>query len=140
MLTRSVVLLAVVAFLLSAAPRSAAGQNKSAVDQWIQKSYEATERYRSGDLNGALTLLGSMTREEQEKAVGEIRAQMERIAAGWPAKPTDVVPWTPRLLRALAALHMEAAIVARNSKSAMRTTWRMTISPWQPQLSKRQLL
>lgn len=92
------------------------GQNKSAVDQWIQKSYEATDRYRSGDLNGALKLLGSMTKEEQEKAVDGVRGQIERIAAGWSPHKDDVVPWTPRLLRALAALHMEAAIVARTSK------------------------
>ncbi len=111
-----VVLLTITALLVPAAPRSGPfDQNKSAVDQWIQHSYEATQRYRSGDLTGALKLLGSMAKDEQEKAVGAIRAQMERIAAGWPPRPTDVVPWTPRLLRSLAALHMEAALVARNS-------------------------
>ena len=117
MLFRSVVLLAVTALVLPPAAHSwPLDQNKSAVDQWIQQSYEATQRYRSGDLTGALKLLGSMTKDEQEKAVGAIRAQMERIAAGWPPKQTDVVPWTPRLLRSLAALHMEAALVARNSE------------------------
>ena len=117
MLFRSVVLLAITALVLPPAAHSRpAGQNKSAVDQWIQQSYEATQRYRSGDLTEALKLLGSMTKDEQEKAVGAIRAQIERIAAGWPPRKEDVVPWTPRLLRALAALHMEAAIVARNSK------------------------
>lgn len=96
--------------------RSVDEQHLSAVDHWIRKSYEATNRYRSGDLNGALALLGTMTKEEQEKAVDGIRAHIERIAAGWPPKKEDVVQWTPRLLRSLAALHMEAAIVARASK------------------------
>jgi tetratricopeptide (TPR) repeat protein len=105
----------VASFVPIRAQRDVDKQGLSAVGHWMQKSYEATDRYRSGDLNGALALLGSMTNEEQEKAVNGIRAQMERIAAGWPPRKEDVVPWTPRLLRALAALHMEAAIVARNS-------------------------
>jgi hypothetical protein len=90
-------------------------QHLSAVDQWIRKSYEATNRYRSGDLSGALALLGTMTQEEQEKAVNEIRGQVAWIAGGGPPKKEWVIPWPRNLLRALGALHMEAAIVARGS-------------------------
>ncbi len=95
------------------------GQNQSAIDQWIRKSYEATLMYRSGDTARALELLGTMSLEEQEKAVGApwgIKAQVQRIAAGWPPTKQDVVPWTTRLLRALGALHMEAALEERKSR------------------------
>lgn len=95
---------------------SLAAQNKSAVDQWIQKNFEAVTIYREGDVARALELLGTMTLEEQEKSIGAIRGQMEHIAEGWPPRKTDVVPWTPRLLRGLGALQMEAAIAARASK------------------------
>ena len=93
MLFRSVVLLAIIALVLPPAAHSRpAGQNKSAVDQWIRQSYEATQRYRSGDLTEALKLLGSMTKDEQEKAVGAIRGQIERIAAGWPPEKKTSSP------------------------------------------------
>lgn len=98
-------------------------QNKSAIDQWIQKHFEAVTIYRGGDTPGALALLNTMTLEEQEKAVGAIRGQMERIAGGWTPRKADVVPWTPRFLRALGSLQMEAALVARASRNrdALRT-------------------
>ncbi len=44
MLIRSVVFLAItISFLSGDAPGGSGGQNRSSVDQWIQKSYEATD-------------------------------------------------------------------------------------------------
>jgi tetratricopeptide (TPR) repeat protein len=91
-------------------------QTKSAVDQWVQKTYEATERYRSGDFNGAVALLGTMTREEQVQVVDAIGDQIDRMAHGWPPSRADVVPWPTNVVRALGALHMDAAIAARASR------------------------
>ena len=71
---------------LSRRVTSLPGQNKSAVDQWIQKNFEAVTIYRDGDVTRALELLGTMTLDEQEKSIGAIRGQMERIAAGWPPR------------------------------------------------------
>lgn len=98
----------VVGLALSVLPE----QNKSAVDQWIQRHYEAVELYRRGDTHQALALLGTMTADEQKKAIEAIGAQLARIAAGWTPKKEDVVPWPNNAVRALGALHFEAALVA----------------------------
>lgn len=105
-------ILCITILVVVACVTSLRAQNKSAIDQWIQKHFEALTIYREGDTARALALLGRMTLEEQEKTVSAIRGQMERIATGWSPRKEDVVPWTPRLLRALGALQMEAAIVA----------------------------
>jgi hypothetical protein len=91
-------------------------QHLAAIDQWVQKSYQATDAYRSGDRTKALELLGSLSKSEQERAVNAIRAQVESIAAGHRPKKENVVQWTPRLLRTLGALHMEAAIAVRATR------------------------
>jgi tetratricopeptide (TPR) repeat protein len=90
-----------------------APQNESAVRQFTQKQFEAVAIYRHGNTSGALALLASMSIDEQRKGVEMILAQQERIAAGWPPRRDDI-PWTARLLRALAALHMEAAAALQN--------------------------
>ena len=133
MLFRSVALLAITALVLPPAAHSRpAGQNKSAVDQWIQQSYEATQRYRSGDLTGALQLLGSMTKDEQEKAVGAIRVQIERIAAGWPPKTDRCRPLdTAAPSRARRTPHGSGDRGAEARRIEMRTMPQTTISPSQ---------
>lgn len=108
-------------FLVLACVTVLPAQNKSAVDQWIQKNFEAVTIYRTGDVRRALELLGTMTLDEQKRSIRAIRAQMERLAAGWPSGKDDVVPWTPQLLRGLGALQMEAGIAARASKG--RDAW-----------------
>jgi hypothetical protein len=95
-------------------------QNKSAIDQWIQQHFEAATIYRAGDTPNALALLNTMTLDEQEKAVRAIREQMERIVSGFPPRRADVIPWTPRSLRALGSLQMEATVAARASTNRDR--------------------
>ena len=89
-------------------------QSKSAVAHLVQRHYEATELYRRGDTTRALALLGTMTADEQQKAIAEIGAQLARIASGKPPKLDDVVPWPNSYVRALGALHFEAALIAKS--------------------------
>ncbi len=103
-------------FLVIASVTALPAQNRSAMDQWIQTTFQAVTIYRQGDTAQALALLGTMTLEEQEKSIAAIRGQVERIAAAGRPRKEDVVLWTPPLLRGLGALQMEAAIAARASK------------------------
>jgi tetratricopeptide (TPR) repeat protein len=83
-------------------------QYESAVRQFIQKQFEAVALYRQGNTAGALELLASMAIGDQVAGVRLILRQQAAIAAGFSPNRNDI-PWTPRLLRALAVLHMEAA-------------------------------
>jgi tetratricopeptide (TPR) repeat protein len=95
--------------LITSSASAPAGQTEDAVKQWIRTHYEAVTLYRAGDTTKALALLDTIPMADRQRTVGAIWAQVERIAAGWPPRKEDVVQWTPRLLRALGALEMEAA-------------------------------
>ena len=84
-------------------------QTDNAVRQFIQNQFEAAAAYRAGDIPRALTLLATTSIAEQRKAVEALLEQQGNAAQGMALRPGDI-PWTGRQLRALAALHMEAAL------------------------------